>query len=119
MAEVSSQLSPLKITVERLDKTVRSLYRNGDEGAPGFLQTAREEDLEKWTQTFKKLDRLRPLEDFVLTFKATEKQREDDRLADAKALAEKVAQSERSFKRWVGVAGLILSLVGVVLHFWK
>lgn len=72
--EVNSQLNPLKETVDRLDKTVRSLYRNGSGGPPGYLETARAEDNE-WKEKLlavveKHSEQLDQTEDFVTTYNA-------------------------------------------------
>jgi len=50
--EVQNHLGPIAATVSRLDKTVRSLYSNGSGGPPGFLETARKEDDERYDRLF-------------------------------------------------------------------
>ena len=69
--EVHSQLNPLKTTVDRLDRTVRSLYSNGSGGPPGYLETARAEDQE-WKTELKEVvkqhgEQLTAIADFVAT----------------------------------------------------
>ena len=71
MLEVHSQLSPLKATVDRLDKTLHSLYRNG-EGGEGYLERARAED-EEWKSELRGVvgkhgDQLDKIDDFVNTY---------------------------------------------------
>ena len=52
MEEVTRQIGPLAVTVTRMDKTLRSLYRNGSDpgGPPGYLETARAEDKDKMAE---------------------------------------------------------------------
>ena len=81
MIEVHSQLNPLKTTVERLDKTVRSLYSNGSGGPPGYLETARAEDKEKHENLMAVVqehgDQLTAIADFVKTHNQQDVERQD------------------------------------------
>jgi hypothetical protein len=79
--EVHSQLNPLKSTVDRLDRTVRSLYSNGSGGPPGYLETARAED-EEWKKELKKVveahgEQLTVVADFVKTHNERDKENEE------------------------------------------
>ena len=91
--EVHSQLTPLKVTVDRLDRTVRSLYSNGSGGPPGYLEKARDEDNE-WKKELKELvkshsEQLAETSDFVKTH--NQRDREDQ---------ERKRRSEERFKFW-------------------
>ena len=79
--EVHSQLNPLKTTVDRLDRTVRSLYSNGSGGPPGYLETARAEDKEKHKALMDVVaehgDQLATIADFVKTHNERDKENEE------------------------------------------
>ena len=77
--EVNSQVGPLKTTVDRLDRTMRSLYSNGSGGPPGFLETVKEEDKrdkEKLFGLIEKIDsRVDSFDNFVTEQKAIREER--------------------------------------------
>ena len=80
--EVHSQLTPLKVTVDRLDRTVRSLYSNGSGGPPGYLEKARDEDNE-WKKELKELvkshsDQLAETSDFVKTHNQRDREEQEE-----------------------------------------
>jgi hypothetical protein len=85
MEEVSKQIGPLAATVGRMDKTLRSLYRNGSDagGPPGYLETAREEDKQQFSGIAKDMKELKEFKDtisqYVLLAKDREKRQEDFR----------------------------------------
>ena len=56
--ELVTHFGPMAATVDRLDKTVRSLYSNGSGGPPGYLETARAEDNLRYTRLLTKVDEL-------------------------------------------------------------
>ena len=107
--EVHSQLTPLKATVDRLDRTVRSLYSNGSGGPPGYLEKARDEDNE-WKTELKELVKshsaqLAETSDFVKTHNTRDKEEQ-----------ERKRHSEERFKFWApkiykAVIGAILGLI--------
>lgn len=82
MQEVTNQVTPLTNKVERMDRTLRSLYRNGGEGAPGYLETAREIDNGRFDMIFRMFqefkDDLKPLKKFMNDHIAQEDQKETD-----------------------------------------
>ena len=118
MEEVHSQLTPLKLTVERLDRTLRSLYSNGSGGPPGYLELARAEDKRTFSELFEKVEGIRPIEDFITRHEAYDKQREADRKAHAEALAEKVEKSERKFKRYIALWSLAIGVFMALIALW-
>ncbi len=77
MAEVQSQLKPLKDAVDSQKLILRSLYSNGSGGPPGYLEKARDEDKEWKNQMFEKLDdflgRLDTVERFIVAHDALER----------------------------------------------
>jgi len=120
MQEVANQITPLTSRVERMDRTLRSLYRNGGEGAPGYLETAREIDNGRFDMIFRMFqefkDDLKPLKKFMNDHIASEDQKNKDDVSKEKALAAKVDESERRFKRWLAVATLFLTSVTVLMN---
>ena len=58
MEEVQRHLEPLTATVNRLDKTVRSIYSNGSGGPPGFLENARAEDERHREENKQKIEKI-------------------------------------------------------------
>jgi hypothetical protein len=112
--EVHSQLNPLKTTVDRLDRTVRSLYSNGSGGPPGYLETARAEDNEWKAQLLdlvgKHSDQLAETSDFVKTHNQADREHQ-----------ERQKRSEDRWRFWApkiykGVIGAVVGLfsTGVV-----
>jgi len=77
--EVHNQVGPLKSTVDRLDRTVRSLYSNGSGGPPGFLEVAREEDKKRQGELDGKLDDLLEYKNKMEVFIAVSKERDEVR----------------------------------------
>ncbi len=120
MAEVAKQIGPLALQVGSLKETVRSLYRNGDRGAPGYLETAREIDNGRFNELFATLNEFRDdiqrFNEFMRDHLATEKQKAIDDANKEKALAEKVDESERRFKRWLALATLFLGAVTFLMN---
>ena len=117
MIEVKSQLTPLNTTVDRLDRTVRSLYSNGSGGPPGYLETARAED-EEWKKELKEVvkahgEQLTVVADFVKTHNERDKENE-----------ERQKKREERWKFWgpkiwqlAGALGIMVSsLVGWTYH---
>jgi hypothetical protein len=90
--EVHNQVGPIKSTVDRLDRTVRSLYSNGSGGPPGFLEIARDEDKrdkEKLFGLIEKIDnRVDSFDNFVTEQKAIREERkraDEERAATIKS----------------------------------
>jgi hypothetical protein len=75
--ELQNRLEPLTHTVSRLDRTVRSLYSNGSGGPPGFLETARSEDNDRFDRLFDSIKELNGNRDIVNAFMLISKDRED------------------------------------------
>ena len=76
MQEVQNQLGPMNLTLTKLDRTVRSLYSNGSGGPPGYLETARKEDDERYERLFNIInglvDHKKTVNDFILLAKDRE-----------------------------------------------
>ena len=112
MIEVNSQLTPLKTTVDRLDRTVRSLYSNGSGGPPGYLETARAEDKEKHETLMAVVqehgDQLTKIADFVKTH--------NDRDREEQARQKKREERLRFWapKLWQ-IAGALVVMFGSVI----
>lgn len=118
MQEVTSQLDPLRKEVQEQGKTLRSLYRNGGVGAPGFLETAREIDNGRFDMIFKMLqefkDAVKPVTKFMDDHKTAEEQKEKDSEIVARNLAIQVKSSESRAKRNLVILGLILGLIQLI-----
>jgi hypothetical protein len=119
VAEITRQLQPVESAVANMDKRLERLY-NSNGGPPGYLQTARAEDNGRFEMIFKILNevnpKLRTLEDFVRDHETAEKQKEEDQAAERIALAAKVTESEKRFKRWLGLATLFLGILTVIMN---
>lgn len=119
MAEVTRQLAPLEAKIDRTHFAVERLY-NTNGGPEGYLQAARREDNGRFEMLFNIFDEikndLQPLKDFMRDHIAMEKQKEKDDLAKEIALAAKVADSERRFKRWLALATFFLATLTFVMN---
>jgi hypothetical protein len=113
--EVQNQLHPLRTAVEKQGATLRSIYSNGSGGPPGFLENARREDKDTFDRIFERLDCLRPLEDFVTSYKATETQREKDRIQRDQEIAAKVDASSKRMDKRVALAGLAVAILALLV----
>jgi hypothetical protein len=78
---IQNHLAPLTVKVDNMDKTLRSLYRNGSGGPPGYLETAREEDDRRYKRLEQKVEShgrtLDKLDDFVDTSNRRQKEQEE------------------------------------------
>ena len=119
MQEVTRQLGPLEAKIDRASNGIERLF-NSNGGPPGYLQTARKQDNERFDMIFKIFDEIKadlmPLKNFMRDHMAAEKQKEKDDLAKEVALAAKVQDSERRFKRWLAMATLFLGLLTFVMN---
>lgn len=106
MQEVTKQLGPLADRVSLLSNNIERLY-NSNGGPPGYLQTARREDNERFEMIFKILEDLGPIKDFVRDHEAKEE-------ATAADLATKVHNSEWRSNRNLALATLILGVLTLV-----
>ena len=117
--EVQNQLEPLRKDVQAQGNRLRSLYSNGSGGPPGYLETARAEDREKFTQLFGLLarvaERLDIFDDFVTVHNTREEQREKDRVAQAADIASKLDNSDKKLNRRLAFGGIIISVIGVII----
>ena len=113
--ELNNRLTPLTQKIDKVQGTVRSLFRNGDGGAPGYLETARAEDNGRFETLFKMLEKLRPLEDFVTGFRATEIQREKDRIARDAEIAKKLDESAGRLNAKIAIAGVIVAILALLV----
>ena len=114
-SEVQNQLAPLRQAVEQQGKSLRSLYSNGSGGPPGFLETARAEDNDRFQRIFDALGKLRPLEDFVTKHNATEEQREKDRIERDKTIADKLDESDKRLNARLAFAGLVVAILALLV----
>lgn len=122
MEEVNRQVGPLKTTVDRLADTVGDVggqitrLFNSNGGPPGYLQTARAEDKQTFSEVFAALGHIRPLQDFVTVYNAQEAQRAKDqaeRDAQIKASVEKANTKTATRQNWfLVVVGILTLLVG-------
>ena len=108
--EVHSQLNPLKTTVERLDKTVRSLYSNGSGGPPGYIEMARKED-NIWKDELRQVIvshgvQLTSVADFVKTHNQQDKERQKRQLEREERIR---FWAPKVWKVGVGFLGLVMS----------
>ena len=107
MQEVTNQILPLKTTVDRLDRTVRSLYRNGGEGAPGYLETAREIDNGRFDMIFNTLQEFKDALKPVTLFMNNQEQKEKDL---AKGIKDTASKSARNLV----ILGLVFTAISLV-----
>ena len=107
MQEVTNQVAPLTSRVERMDRTLRSLYRNGGEGAPGYLETARDIDNGRFDMIFNMLqefkDTLKPVTKFMDEHESREEQKTKDN-----------SQLEKRFNTRLTVIGLIFAAISIL-----
>ena len=107
MIEVHSQLNPLKVTVDRLNLKMHSLYRNG-EGGEGYLERARAED-EEWKKELRMVvekhgEQLAETSGFVKTHLARDKEDEA-----------RQRRREERFKFWAPkIWGAIIAVLGFI-----
>ena len=130
MAEVAKQIGPLSKQVDKLGSNLDRLF-NTNGGPEGFLQSARREDNTRFQtekdindgrfdmifamfQEFK--DDLKPLKQFMGEHLAKEQQKAVDDGVKEAALAARVEDSERRFKRWLALATLVLGLLTFVMN---
>lgn len=110
MEEVALQIKPFAEHLGDLSVRLRSLYRNGDKGAPGFLEVAREQDQEKLDELVKAqqetLKQLREVQD---------SRRHE--LGKQEGRAEAVKDSDRTMKIWLGVLTIVIAFLGLVIMF--
>jgi hypothetical protein len=101
VAEVSKRLNPIEQTVNRLDRTLRSLYSNGSGGPPGFLETARAEDNRRFEELFRikreEINAIKPLQTYVI------EQKEKDRL-----IAEQLTSADKRINLKIAVLTLLI-----------
>jgi hypothetical protein len=120
--EVTKQIGPLAVQISAVKETMRSLCRNGEKGAPGFLETAREIDNGRFDMIFKMLqefkDDLKPLKKFMDDHQSKEEQRGKDRTQEAMVLAAKVSDSERRFKRYTTLMTVALAALMALIALW-
>jgi hypothetical protein len=115
--EVQKQIAPLASTVGRMDKRLRSLYRNGTDpgGPPGFLETARQEDKEKISELLdhqrEQITRLEKVENALNNAELV-------RQTQATSVADKVDASEKKFKKRLGWATLTLAILQIINILW-
>lgn len=130
MEEVQTQLGPLKQAVELQGRNLDRLF-NTNGGPEGFLQSARREDNTRFENERQKADGrfdmifamlkefkndVRPLKQFMSDHIAAEKQKTLDEGLREAALATRVAESERRFKRWLGLATLFLAGLTFIMN---
>ncbi len=94
MVEVTRQLGPLAEQVGKLSNNVERLY-NSNGGPPGYLQTARAEDNQRFTRIFETLDEhkdaIQPLKDFISKHETAAQTREEDHEKLSKRLNTRLA----------------------------
>jgi hypothetical protein len=77
VVEIQNHLGPMGQKVDKLDRTLRSLYSNGSGGPPGYLETARKEDDERYERLFRSFKELEGNKEVVNTFILLAKDREE------------------------------------------
>lgn len=115
MEEVQKQIGPLTMTVNVMDKTLRSLYSNGSGGPPGYLETARAED----KRTLDALMRHQELS--TARLEKVESSLKDDKVArdaSAQVLADQVEKHDKAFKRRLGWATAVLTILQILSIAW-
>jgi len=84
--EVSKQLTPTNRLLESIDKWKLSLWSNGSGGPPGYLETARKEDDERYARLFKNVEELGGHKESVNEFLTIYKERELQKANNQKML---------------------------------
>lgn len=104
---VKAEVAPLALTVNRMDRTLRSLYRNGSDGPPGFLETARAEDKAQ----IEELLRLKREDSGRLeALEKTAKDQDIARAVAAEIVAKEVKSAEKRFNRRMAFASLLVAI---------
>jgi hypothetical protein len=81
--EVNKQLTPTNRLLESIDKWKLSLWSNGSGGPPGYLETARREDDDRYERLFKSVgelgDHKNNVTEFLTIYKERELQKSENR----------------------------------------
>ncbi len=129
VAEVQNRLGPLVEKVDRQGNILRSLYANGSGGPPGYLEMARAEDKEQDKRLFGRIDevvkrlehfaeRLDTVDEFITDHNAREDQRDNDRIEEAQAVAEKLDEAEKRSNRRMTFWMLILAILMLIFAIY-
>lgn len=115
MVEVQNQLRPLIEKIDSHGKTLRSLYANGSGGPPGYLETARKEDLQVQKRLFEGLEsieaalkksidglvnRIVPIEHFIIEHEVRD------------------AEQRRRFKRYIAIWTIVLMIFAALVTLY-
>lgn len=103
MAEVTRQLGPLEAKIDHTRFAVERLF-NSNGGPPGYLQTARKEDNDRFEMIFKILqehkDDISPVKEFIRDHEVIEKMR------------------DRNFRRYIAIWSLAVAIFMGLLALW-
>lgn len=120
--EVNRQLGPVKATVDALNLKMRSLYSNGQGGAPGFLETAREED-KKDKRELKEMiiglvGRMDTVDDYVQEQKIIRNERERIEKLRAEEIKIELERSSTKLSKRIGKRDLLFAIATIVISLF-